>query len=342
MKHWFTAAKMKILLNLLTVFLFFIFIIFSDLFVYGFKQLNGQLKTLYYTENINIALASPIYSIEDKRKIKLVQDVKCFAENNLGFRETNNFTRICNQKLSGNLWVVEGCELFSFNEFTWQFPFLGKVSYKGYFDLQAAKKEKDQLIRKGYDASIGTASAWSTLGIFNDPILSGNLRYKKSTLVNLIFHELFHSTYYAKSSVDLNENLANFIAHKASLLYLTNDSILLNEYTVNMSDDSIFKDAIFKEMNRLKLFYRSLDTSDTTLAINLKKNEFQRTEVNLLRLKIRNKVKLVENIKKMHEEGNTYFCGIKKYDGLYDSLDKVLKNKYKNNLKQMILDFKSK
>ena len=81
--------------------------------------------------------------------------------------------------------------------YTWWFPVVGRVPYKGYFDYDAAKKARRQLAAEGFDTSLRPASAFSTLGFFNDPILSTTLAGDSIELANTVIHELTHNTFYA-------------------------------------------------------------------------------------------------------------------------------------------------
>ena len=52
------------------------------------------------------------------------------------------------------------------------------------------------------------------------------LQKQKGELAELIFHELFHGTIYVSGQVDLNENLAEFIAEKATLVFFNSDKTI--------------------------------------------------------------------------------------------------------------------
>jgi len=75
---------------------------------------------------------------------------------------------------------------------TWCFPVAGCVSYRGYFAHSAAEKYAANLAEESFDVSVGGASAYSTLGWFDDPILDTMLRGGKIRYVGTLFHELAH------------------------------------------------------------------------------------------------------------------------------------------------------
>ena len=67
-----------------------------------------------------------------------------------------------------------------------------------------------ELKEEGLDTNIRTAGGWSTLGWFEDPILSNMLNDSEAGFAELLIHELTHGTLFVKDSVRFNENLATF------------------------------------------------------------------------------------------------------------------------------------
>jgi predicted aminopeptidase len=102
---------------------------------------------------------------------------------------------------------------------TWWFPVVGRFPYKGFFDFAKAKKTAQQLAKDGFDVRVGPSSAFSTLGWFNDPLVSTTTRLDSTSLANTVIHEITHSTFFAKGQVSFNETFASFVGGRGAIAY---------------------------------------------------------------------------------------------------------------------------
>lgn len=93
----------------------------------------------------------------------------------------------------------------------WWFPFVGSVPYLGFFDEADRAVEASRLKKEGYEVHEGSATAFSSLGWFSDPIYSSMLKRADVELAHLYFHELTHRTIWLQDGVEFNENLAEFV-----------------------------------------------------------------------------------------------------------------------------------
>ena len=239
-----------------------------DLISYGFSQLKGQINVIWNSRPIEDVLGDPHINDTIKQKLILIQEIKAFAVDSLGIKPSENYSSFFDQKNKPLLFVLTGAEPFSMKDYKWSFPFLGLVSYKGFFDKESGKKEEIKLQNLGYDTDLGVVGAWSTLGWFKDPVLSAMLKKNEGDLANLIIHELTHGTLYIKDNVEFNENLASFIGEKGAVDFLTHkygrNSKELKVYLENKADDETFSKYILNEAQALDSLYKSFNNSYST------------------------------------------------------------------------------
>ncbi len=72
------------------------------------------------------------------------------------------------------------------------------------------------LRQRGMDVSIGGVEAYSTLGWFNDPIISSMMNWGDERLATLIFHELARQRFYVKDDTEFNESFADFVEQEGT------------------------------------------------------------------------------------------------------------------------------
>ena len=332
--------RISVLFNALLGLFFCSLLIYAKLSLYLLKMAYGQAHILVHTQSINTLLIKNEWTSIEKEKILWIEKIKKYSVDSLAYKPTKNFTTYYNQHGRPILWIVTACKQFSFEAYEWSFPLLGKVSYKGFFSKEAAEKEKLRLYSAGYDADISEVSAWSTLGWLPDPVLSSMLYKSKGRMANLFFHELFHATYYAPSSVDVNENLANFVARKASLQFLKNDPVELTKYMHAIDDDSIHNTFVFSGFERLKKLYHQLEGRDTLYCKAAKQHALEQIYAESFRLKLHDPNRFKNYNRQILLSANSFFVDARRYDGLSDSLNRVLKEKYGGRLKKMIIDLK--
>lgn len=148
---------------------------------------------------------------EERRKLRLVLQARDFAASGLDLNAGQSYTTYSWVDSDTLLLVVSGAYRDRFQPYTWWFPIVGRVPYKGFFDFDAAHAEAARLRRAGFDAAVRPSAAFSTLGWFNDPLLNTVLRYGDVALANTVIHELTHNTLYLPGQAAFNESLANFV-----------------------------------------------------------------------------------------------------------------------------------
>jgi predicted aminopeptidase len=171
----------------------------------------------------------------------------------------------------------------SFTRHEWKYPVVGVMPYKGFFNVEDARKERAKLEKKGLDVWIRGVDAFSTLGWFKDPLYSYMRDYSPNRLADLIIHESLHATVFIKGQVQFNEELAEFVGTEGARLYIISrygeDS---NEYSAIIAgeEDSRSYMAFVQELAaELQTLYSSEKTREQKLRekeqiINSAKNRF--------------------------------------------------------------------
>ena len=321
-----------------------------ELVSYGIMQAKGQIKVLWNARPIDELLADPQVADSLKQKVQLVQEVKKFAIDSLGVNDSGSYGSVYDQKGKPILWVITATEPFSLKDRKWNFPLLGTFSYKGFFNYQTALKEKGQLAEQGLDTGIRTVSAWSTLGFFDDPILSQLLFRTEGQVANTIIHELTHGTIFVKDSLQLNENIASLIGDQGALVFLSHkygsQSDEVREYTRYLEDRRRYINHMLRGTDQLDSLYKSF-SDDLAKEIKINKKEaliqaiVATTDTLNLRTsqyrKVRDKLKNSDKL-----PNNTFFKSYVRYRRNIDDLRSELIERFAGDISQYLVYLQEK
>ncbi|GHU36106.1 aminopeptidase [Spirochaetia bacterium] len=157
---------------------------------------------------------------ESQAFVDRVMDIRNFATQELGLKNTKNYTRYVELDRNFLASVVSGSAKDSFKTYQWWFPIVGKVPYTGFFNEDGARKQAEKLKNNDQDTLIRRVDAFSTLGWFSDPLYSYMRDYPAAELADLIIHESLHATVYISGKSQFNEELAEFVGTEGSRLYI--------------------------------------------------------------------------------------------------------------------------
>jgi predicted aminopeptidase len=198
-----------------------------------------QGKILLARRSISSVLQDPETPLDQREKLEVVLQARAFSEK-LGLNPGGSFTKYSKVDRDPLAWVVVGSRRDSFSLRLWWFPIVGSVPYKGFFDKPEAEAEAANLEASGYETWVRGTEAFSTLGWFNDPVLSTTLKNPASRIVNTVIHESVHSTVWIKNNVTFNESFANFIGTEGALAFFQSQAD-----TCAQSDDQCAKSRDF-------------------------------------------------------------------------------------------------
>jgi predicted aminopeptidase len=136
------------------------------------------------------------------------------------------------------------------------FPIAGCVAYRGYYHKQDAEQAAARLLGRGYDTWVGGVPAYSTLGWFDDPVLSTMLRWDDEELDGTIFHELAHQKLYVEGDTAFNESFATFVQREGLKQWRAARGLPPGDDMEQTRDDE-FVQLVMSARKRLEALYAS-------------------------------------------------------------------------------------
>ncbi len=186
---------------------------------YYIHLVRGQATLLLNRKPIAHVLARPDVDPHVRERLEFIRQVRSFAEERIGLAGSGNYSTYIDIGEGPVSWQLTASPKDRLEPVHWTYPVVGRFPYRGYFDLDRAKRERDRLEARHFDTSLRPVGAYSTLGWFEDPILSTMLRYRDEDLAELVIHELAHSTVWISDHVSFNESLATFVGEAGALLF---------------------------------------------------------------------------------------------------------------------------
>ncbi len=234
------------------------------------QAVAGHLRIMHARQPIKKILKQDNIDRKTKGKLQMVLDVRAFATKELGLPDNKSYTLYSDIKSDYLGWNVYCTPRFSVEPKTWCYPIAGCVVYHGYFKKDKALKFASEMNEQGLDVYVSGFSAYSTLGWYNDPILSTNLRYDSVDLAGLIIHELAHQKLYRKGDSRFSEGFAETVERAGVLRWLRSlgrtDQVEQALKSWEQSDQAV--DRMLKARNDLNAIYQS--KADTTWMLNKK------------------------------------------------------------------------
>jgi predicted aminopeptidase len=235
--------------------------IFPETAYYLWQSVQGQVSILVGGRSLDDLLNDPDVDIAHKQQLKLVREVKAFAETELKLKATQNYERYIDLKRDYLVMVLTASPPLKLESYTWWFPVVGTVPYKGYYDKAEGLRAEKKLQAAGYETNFRPSPAYSTLGWFQDPLLNTMLMYGEFYLVNTVIHESVHATLFVPGEIPFNENLANFIGNMGALEFYARKygrgSQKYKEAEAQLADQKVFAAFINQSAERIEKLYKS-------------------------------------------------------------------------------------
>jgi predicted aminopeptidase len=179
---------------------------------------SGQASILWRRQPIEEAIADSSTDEKSRAKLRHVLVIRSWAADRLGLTDGafRKFTKLDRKAVA---WNVTASAELEFKARTWWFPIVGTVPYLGYFEEAKAERLAEDLRKEGWDVLVQEVAGYSTLGWFEDPLMSPQLEYTEWYLTRLVIHECTHATVWIPGSVDFNESFASFVEMEGALQF---------------------------------------------------------------------------------------------------------------------------
>jgi predicted aminopeptidase len=180
-------------------------------FRYYGQAIQGQYEILDKRQPISEILTDPESPEYLRERLSFILEVRKFAEQELRLPVKNNYLTYVDLQRPYVVWNVFAAPELSLTPKTWCYPVVGCAAYRGYFSKEDAQQYAEKMIDQGYDVYVAGVTAYSTLGWFDDPVLSTFLQFSEAQSAALIFHELAHQVLYVKGDTAFNESFATAV-----------------------------------------------------------------------------------------------------------------------------------
>ena len=195
---------------------------------YYWQGVAGQTDLLARAKPITEVIATtPDNAL--KSRLQRAQEIRAFASRELGLPDNRSYTSYADLGRPYAVWNVFAAPELSLTPRQWCFPVAGCVNYRGYFAEGDARAEAARLKAAGDDVHTSGIPAYSTLGYFDDPVLSTFVKYREVDLARLIFHELAHQVVYVKDDSSFNESFAVTVEEAGVARWLASEARLRGE-----------------------------------------------------------------------------------------------------------------
>ncbi len=191
---------------------------------YYWQSLSGHVRLMWAASDIDSWLARPDTPPELREQLELAQRSRAFSVEQLHLPDNPSYRRYADLERNSAVWNVVAAPPYSLTLYTWCFPVVGCVGYRGYFAAKDAQAEARRLAAEGLEVDVYGVPAYSTLGAMNwaggDPLLNTFVSWPEGDFVRLLFHELAHQKVYASSDTLFNESFATAVGKLGSEAWL--------------------------------------------------------------------------------------------------------------------------
>lgn len=217
---------------------------------------KGQLELISRRVPIAQILADPAAEPALRHRLERALDARAFASRQLGLPDNGSYTTYADLGRPYAVWNVFAAQELSLEPHEWCYPLVGCLAYRGFYDRARADAAARELREAGLDVFVAGIRAYSTLGWFDDPLLS-TMGGAEDAVAGIIFHELAHQAVFADGDTAFNESYASFVEQEGLRRYLQDAPELAQQAARRLQREADHRALMLAARGRLEAVYAS-------------------------------------------------------------------------------------
>ena len=229
---------------------------------YYTQSITGHLGLMVRARPVETVIAAPDTAPGLAARLRTALEIRDFASDALALPANASYRRYVDLDRRYVVWTVVAAPELSLDPRHWCFPVAGCVSYRGYFSTSDAAAYASELESEGWDVTVTGVRAYSTLGWFDDPLLSSMVELPEYSLAGIVFHELAHQRLYVPGDTDFNESFAVVVERAGVRRWLeaAGPGGSRERYRIEAERRAAFLDMVRDTRRGLEAVYASSDT----------------------------------------------------------------------------------
>jgi predicted aminopeptidase len=281
---------------------------------YYAQAVGGQVSLMSRARPVEDLLADPQTPQGLRARLLLAREIRGYAVKELKLPDNPSYRSYADIGRPYAVWNVVAAPEFSLESLKSCFPVAGCVSYRGFFAQEDAEHYAADLRVRGNDAYVYGVAAYSTLGRFDDPLLSSFIRFSDAALARLMFHELAHHVTYVKDDSTFNESFAVVVEREGLRRWLaaTGRAEAQKELLAAQERNQAFISEIEQARARLRVLYRQRIAPEVM-------RERKRAELDSLKAKLAGQVRYKDVV-----PNNAFLASFATYTDLVPTYEHML------------------
>ncbi|MGC7404928.1 aminopeptidase [Pandoraea pneumonica] len=233
---------------------------------YYAQSINGHFTMLHEAHPVDELLADPSLDPRLRARLTEAEQIRSYAVTALGEPDNGSYRSYADIKRPFVVYNVFAAPALSLKLHESCLLVVGCVEYRGYYSRESAEAYAAELHRDGWETFVAGIPAYSTLGYFDDPLLSTFIYLPRAEVARMIFHELAHQILFVRGDTTFNESFAVTVETVGVQRWLAAHPDAAIEYERYDAHRRQFRDLVEGYRKQLETLYDGTDTDEQKAA----------------------------------------------------------------------------